>query len=238
MFSEMIMAQVGIERVTALLDAPLGESDTPEVIEKYGDVFDPKRENWERCAAISNLKTYGLNTPTPTRMCLKEFNLQIPAGTTVAIVGETGAGKSTLVNLACRFYEPTIRASVLIDGRDYRERSLLWLHSSLGYVLQDPHLFSGTVMENIRYGRLDATDEDVVRAAGLVSADTVVAKLPEGVRHRGRRRRGPAVDRREAIDLVCPGDPGRPAHLCAGRGHLLHRYRDGAASYKTPSRTS
>ena len=178
-FSEMIMAQVGIERVTALLDAPLGESDTPEVIEKYGDVFDPKRENWEALRGDIEFEDVWFKYPDADTYVLEGFNLKIPAGTTVAIVGETGAGKSTLVNLACRFYEPT-SGRVLIDGRDYRERSLLWLHSSLGYVLQDPHLFSGTVMENIRYGRLDATDEDVVQAAGLVSADAVVAKLPDG----------------------------------------------------------
>ena len=94
-------------------------------------------------------------------------------------MGETGAGKSTLVNLACRFFEPT-SGQVLIDGRDYRERSQLWLHSSIGYVLQSPHLFSGTVMENIRYGRLDATDEEVMAAARAVSADQVAMKLEKG----------------------------------------------------------
>ena len=94
-------------------------------------------------------------------------------------MGETGAGKSTLVNLACRFFEPT-KGEILIDGRDYKERSQLWLHSSIGYVLQNPHLFSGTVMENIRYGRLDATDEEVKAAAHAVSADTIVEKLENG----------------------------------------------------------
>ena len=97
----------------------------------------------------------------------------------VAIVGETGAGKSTLVNLACRFFEPT-SGQILIDGRDYRERSQLWLHSSIGYVLQNPHLFSGTVMDNIRYGRLDATDEECIAAAKLANADGFIRRLPEG----------------------------------------------------------
>ena len=110
---------------------------------------------------------------------LSHFNLKIPAGSTIAIVGETGAGKSTLVNLACRFFEPT-SGQVLIDGKDYRERSQLWLHSSIGYVLQSPHLFSGTVMENIRYGRLDASDEEVIAAAKAVSADQVAMKLEKG----------------------------------------------------------
>jgi ATP-binding cassette subfamily B protein len=110
---------------------------------------------------------------------LEDFTLDIPPGTMVAIVGETGAGKSTIVNLACRFYEPT-SGRVLIDGRDSKERSQLWLHSSLGYVLQDPHLFSGTIMENIRYGRLDATDDEVIEAAKLVSADIIADKMPDG----------------------------------------------------------
>ena len=83
------------------------------------------------------------------------------------------------MNLACRFFEPTA-GRILIDGRDYRERSQLWLHSSIGYVLQSPHLFSGTVMENIRYGRLDATDQEVMAAAEAVSADQVAAKLENG----------------------------------------------------------
>ena len=177
--SEMITAQVGIERVTALLNTPLDQADTPEVVEKYGDVFAPKRENWEKLRGDIEFEDVWFKYPDADTYILEGFNLHVPVGTTVAIVGETGAGKSTLVNLACRFYEPT-SGRVLIDGRDYRERSLLWLHSSLGYVLQDPHLFSGTIMENIRYGRLDATDEEVIAAAKLVSADTVVKKLPQG----------------------------------------------------------
>ncbi len=178
-FTEMITAQVGIERVTALLNTPLAQADTPDVVEKYGDVFEPKRENWEKLRGDIDFEDVWFKYPDGDAYILEGFNLHIPAGTTVAIVGETGAGKSTLVNLACRFYEPTA-GRVLIDGRDYRERSLLWLHSSLGYVLQDPHLFSGTIMENIRYGRLEATDEDVIRASKLVSADAVVGKLTDG----------------------------------------------------------
>ncbi len=113
------------------------------------------------------------------KTCWSTSASAFPAGTTVAIVGETGAGKSTIVNLACRFFEPT-EGSILIDGRDYRERSQLWLHSNIGYVLQDPHLFSGSVRENIRYGRLDATDEEVAAAAETVSADRIVKKMEKG----------------------------------------------------------
>jgi ATP-binding cassette subfamily B protein len=115
----------------------------------------------------------------PEEPVLTNFNLHVKAGETVALVGETGAGKSTVVNLACRFYEPT-SGRILIDGVDYRTRPLLWLHSNLGYVLQSPHLFSGTIMENIRYGRLSATDEEVIAAAKLVNAHQFIVKLEKG----------------------------------------------------------
>ena len=177
--SEMVSAQVGVERVTGLMSEPITITDTPEVIEKYGDTFEPKRENWEPVLGGVTFEDVWFKYPDGEEYVLEGFSLDIPPGTTVAIVGETGAGKSTIVNLACRFYEPT-SGRVLIDGRDSRERSQLWLHSSLGYVLQDPHLFSGTIMENIRYGRLDATDEEVIEAARLVSAEVVAARLPEG----------------------------------------------------------
>ncbi|MGN1095575.1 MAG: ABC transporter ATP-binding protein, partial [Eubacteriales bacterium] len=118
--------------------------------------------------------------PDGEEFVLKNFNLKIPFGTNLAIVGETGAGKSTLVNLVCRFFEPTSGA-VLIDGRDARERSQLWLHSAIGYVLQSPHLFSGTVRENLLYGNPNASDEDIERALKLVSADAVVARLENGL---------------------------------------------------------
>ena len=110
---------------------------------------------------------------------LEHFNLKVPQGTNVAIVGETGAGKSTLVNLVCRFFEPT-EGQVLIDGRDARERSQLWLHSNIGYVLQTPHLFSGSVLENLRYGNEHATMEQIEAAVRAVSADEIIARLPEG----------------------------------------------------------
>ena len=113
-------------------------------------------------------------------MVLENFNLDVPHGTNVAIVGETGAGKSTLVNLVCRFFEPT-KGQVLIDGRDARERSQLWLHSNIGYVLQTPHLFSGTVRDNLRYGKPTATDEEIMHALDLVSAKFVVEKMEKGL---------------------------------------------------------
>ena len=111
---------------------------------------------------------------------LEHFNLEIPFGSNIAIVGETGAGKSTLVNLVCRFFEPT-EGRVLIDGRDARERSQLWLHSAIGYVLQTPHLFSGTIRENLLYGNPNATEEQIQQALRLVSADEVVARMENGI---------------------------------------------------------
>ncbi|MDD7652035.1 MAG: ABC transporter ATP-binding protein [Candidatus Faecousia sp.] len=177
--AEFISLQASIERVTGLMDQVPQVKDSPQVEEKYGDVFHPKREAWEPLIGEIEFRDVTFRYPDGGENVLEHFSLHIPAGTTVAIVGETGAGKSTLVNLACRFFEPT-SGQILIDGRDYRERSQLWLHSNIGYVLQNPHLFSGTVRENIRYGRLDATDEEIEAAARAVSADTVIAKLDKG----------------------------------------------------------
>lgn len=177
--ANIISVQPNIERVMGLLDQKPNIVDSPAVIEKYGDSFHPKKENWEEIRGDIEFDDVSFRYPDGEEEVLSHFSLKIPAGTTVAIVGETGAGKSTLVNLACRFFEPT-SGRILIDGVDYQERSQLWLHSRLGYVLQNPHLFSGTVMENIRYGRLDATDEEVRAAAKAVSADTVVEHLENG----------------------------------------------------------
>ncbi len=177
--SNFISTQVNIERVSALLEREPLIKDTPEVIEKYGTAFDPKRENWEPIQGHITFDDVTFRYPDGVENVLEHFSLDIPAGTTVAIVGETGAGKSTLVNLACRFFEPT-EGRILIDGKDYRERSMLWLHSSIGYVLQTPHLFSGSVRDNIRYGRLDATDEEIEAAAKLVSAHDAIMHMENG----------------------------------------------------------
>ena len=110
---------------------------------------------------------------------MDNFNLKIKKGQSVALVGETGAGKSTIINLLSRFYEPT-SGIIKIDGKDYKERSIAWLHSHLGYVLQSPHLFSGTIKENIRYGRLDASDEEVYEAARIANAEEFIMRMPNG----------------------------------------------------------
>ena len=177
--SNFISTQVNIERVSALLEREPLIKDTPEVIEKYGTAVEPTRENWEPIQGHITFDDVTFRYPDGVENVLEHFSLDIPAGTTVAIVGETGAGKSTLVNLACRFFEPT-EGRILIDGKDYRERSMLWLHSSIGYVLQTPHLFSGSVRDNIRYGRLDATDEEIEAAAKLVSAHDAIMHMENG----------------------------------------------------------
>lgn len=179
-FNDLINAQVNIERVTRLLDTESDVSDSPAVTEKYGDTFAPKRENWEPLMGDISFRDVSFRYPDGEDLVLEHFSLDIPRGTRVAIVGETGAGKSTLVNLVCRFYEPT-EGQILIDGRDARERSQLWLHSNIGYVLQSPHLFSGSVRDNLRYGKPDATDEEIRAALQLVSADAVVARMDNGL---------------------------------------------------------
>lgn len=179
LLADLISCQANIERVMDLLEQTPDVTDRTDVIEKYGDNFCPRKENWEKIKGDIVFEDVSFRYPDGKEYVLEHFNLHIPAGMNVAIVGETGAGKSTLVNLVGRFFEPT-KGRILIDGVDYRERSQLWLHSQIGYVLQNPHLFSGTVRENIRYGRLDATDEEVEAAARSVSADEIVKKLKDG----------------------------------------------------------
>lgn len=179
LLADLISCQANIERVMDLLEQTPDVTDRIDVIEKYGDNFRPRKENWENIKGDIVFEDVSFRYPDGKEYVLEHFNLHIPAGMNVAIVGETGAGKSTLVNLVGRFFEPT-KGRILIDGVDYRERSQLWLHSQIGYVLQNPHLFSGTVRENIRYGRLDATDEEMEAAARSVSADEIVKKLKDG----------------------------------------------------------
>lgn len=177
--SSLANVQVNVERFTRLMETESDVRDTPEVTEKYGDAFRPKKENWEPLHGDIEFRDVTFHYPDGEENILERFNMKIPQGTNVAIVGETGAGKSTLVNLVCRFFEPT-SGQVLIDGRDARERSQLWLHSNIGYVLQTPHLFSGTVLENLRYGKEDATMEQIEAAVKAVSADSIIARLPDG----------------------------------------------------------
>ncbi|MFO7897203.1 MAG: ABC transporter ATP-binding protein [Candidatus Cloacimonadales bacterium] len=178
LFAESQNAQASAERIFSLIEEEPTIKDRSQISAEYGGVLNEKRENWpeiEGEITFQNVDFYYLEEEP----ILQDFNLSVKAGETIALVGETGSGKSTIVNLACRFYEP-IKGKILIDGVDYRERSLLWLHSNLGYVLQTPHLFSGTIAENIAYGSKQAQREDVIRAAKLVKADHFISKLEKG----------------------------------------------------------
>ncbi|MCL2806113.1 MAG: ABC transporter ATP-binding protein/permease [Treponema sp.] len=177
--TDFVSTQANVERVKDILEQKQGITDTPEVTEKYGDIYSPKKENWEPVTGDVEFRNVTFRYIDGHKNILQNFNLTVPAGTYAAIVGETGAGKSTLVNLVCRFFEPT-EGEILIDGKDYRLRSQLWLHSAFGYVLQNPHLFSGTIRENIRYGRLDATDEEVEKAAAVIHADKIISRMENG----------------------------------------------------------
>lgn len=177
--ARFVSVKVNIERFTSLTESTSDVADTPDVIEKYGDVFNPKRENWEKINGDVRFEDVSFKYPDGDEYVLEHFDLDVPKGTFVAIVGETGAGKSTLVNLACRFFEPT-SGRVLLDGKDLRERSVGWLHDNIGYVLQTPHLFSGTVRENLLYGKPDATDAELDAAVKKVNADGIIARLEHG----------------------------------------------------------
>lgn len=177
-FAQLQMAQASAERVLSLLEQDSTLVDRPDVIEKYGTILNPNESVYEPIVGDIEFKDvdfyYQASEPI-----LNKFNLTVQPKQRIALVGETGSGKSTIVNLICRFYEP-ISGSILIDGVDYRERSIGWLHSHLGYVLQAPHLFSGSVRDNIAYGKPDASDEDVIKASKLVDAHRFIMELEDG----------------------------------------------------------
>lgn len=171
-------AQVAGERVFDLNDIVPEIKDSKEVIEKYGDYINLKKENFEELKGDVSFNNVSFAYKNGKKV-LSDFSLMVKQGQSVALVGKTGAGKSTIVNLLSRFYEPT-SGNITIDGVDYKKRSVAWLHYNLGYVLQTPHLFSGTIMENIRYGNLSASDEEVIKAAKIANADEFISKLEKG----------------------------------------------------------
>lgn len=177
-FAELQVAQASAERLLSMIDTAPDIVDGDDIIKKYGDSVHKKEENWESLKGDIEFKDVKFYYKED-EVILDHFDLKIEAGQTIALVGETGSGKSTIVNLACRFYEP-VEGKVLIDGIDYRERSQLWLHSNIGYVLQTPHLFSGTIADNIKYGKLDASELDILRAARLVNAHDFIMKFEKG----------------------------------------------------------
>ena len=152
---------------------------------------------------------------------LEHFNLTVQPGQTIALVGETGAGKSTIVNLVCRFYEPT-EGCVRIDGADYRTRSQHWLHSALGYVLQTPHLFSGTIADNIRFARPDAPWRTWCARPSCAPRTILLPPCPRAMTRRWARGGGRLSTGQKTAGVLCTRAGGRPAHLCAGRGHFQH----------------
>jgi ATP-binding cassette subfamily B protein len=177
-YTEMISAQAAAERVMSLINEKEEITEASEVIALYGNHYDQKIENWEPLEGNVEFKNVDFFYKEGEYI-LQDFNLKVNKGQTIALVGETGSGKSTIVNLACRFYEPT-GGQILIDGKDYKDRSQNWLHANIGYVLQAPHLFSGTIRDNIRYGKLDATEADIVEAAKTVNAHDFIMKLEHG----------------------------------------------------------
>lgn len=176
--SELQMAQASAERVLSLLDKDIDIVDTPQVIEKYGTILEPKPENYEPLIGKIEFRNVGFYY-NPAEIILDDFNLTVNPGQTIALVGETGSGKSTLTSLIARFYEPT-QGQILIDDIDYKERSLGWLHSNLGVVLQTAHLFSGTIADNIRFGKLDATEDEIIKVAKLVDAHGFIMQMDKG----------------------------------------------------------
>lgn len=176
--SEVQSAQASAERVFSLLNEEPEIVDKDWVIKKYGDIFNPKKENWPHIIGKVEFKDVSFSYKSGEPI-LKNFNLIVNPGDTIALVGETGAGKSTIVNLFSRFYEPT-EGEILIDGINYKNMPQNWIHENLGYVLQSPHLFSGTIKENIRYGDLDASDEDIIHACQLVDAHNFIMDMEKG----------------------------------------------------------
>jgi len=175
---EIQMAQASGERIISLMNSEIKLKDSDEVIARYGTILDPKPQEYEKIKGDVEFRNVDFSY-IEEEPVLTDFNLKVNAGQTIALVGETGSGKSTIVNLLCRFYEP-VKGQLLIDGVDYRERSIGWLHSNLGYVLQAPHLFSGTIKDNIRFGKLDATDEEIENAAKLVHAHEFIMQFKDG----------------------------------------------------------
>ena len=165
-YADMQHATASAERVFSLIDSAPEVTDQPGAIDPgslRGDIeFDHVDFYYEAGKPV-----------------LQDFTLRVKQGETIALVGPTGGGKSTIVNLLCRFYEPK-RGVIRIGGRDYTGLSLHAIQSRIGVVLQTPHLFSGAVRENIRYGRLDATDEEVEQAAKLAGAHDFIATLEKG----------------------------------------------------------
>lgn len=176
--AELQQAQAAAERIIGLIDEEPQIIDSAQVAKTYGSLLNPKKENYLTLKGDVKFDNVTFSY-LEDEIILKNFNLDIKAGMSVALVGSTGSGKSTIVNLVCRFYEPN-SGHIYIDGVDYKEISIGNLRSNLGYVLQTPHLFNMSVLDNIRYGRQDASLEEVIEVAKIVGANDFIIKMENG----------------------------------------------------------
>jgi len=166
-YDSLMTAMASGERILSLLESPVEVKDLPDAPELpliHGNV---------------RFENVSFHYSDDDQLVLEDINLDIPKGETVAFVGKTGAGKTTIIKLLARFHDPTT-GTVLVDGHDISRVSQESLRRQMGIVLQDPFLFSGTVRENIRFGRLDATDEEIEAAAKAIGADEFITKLRRG----------------------------------------------------------
>lgn len=177
-FSDLMASQASVEKIFMLIDTKPDLVDSKEVIEKYGDIFNNKKENFEPLDGDIKFNHVSFSYIKDIEV-LHDLNLHIKKGTSLAIVGETGSGKSTTVNLLCRFYEPT-KGEILIDDVNYKDRSVGWLRSNIGFVQQTPFIFKGTIKDNIRYGRLNATDEEIIKVCKDLDIHNFIMSLKDG----------------------------------------------------------
>jgi ATP-binding cassette subfamily B protein len=166
LYNQLQSGLAGAERIFEVMDANATVFDKPDAI---------PLERIRGQVEFDNV-TFAYEEGKPV---VQDVNMIVEPGQTIALVGPTGAGKTTIINLLGRFYDVQ-EGAIRVDGLDIRDVQQATLRRQLGIVLQDTYLFSGTVKENIRYGRLDATDEEILEAAKLANADQFISRLPQG----------------------------------------------------------
>lgn len=174
--SDFKTATASVERVNGLFSEKEDIKDTDEMNKKYGDIFNPKTELYPNMDGVIEFKNVWFGYEKDNYI-LKNFNLKVKKGESIALVGATGSGKSTIINLLCRFYEPN-KGEILIDQINYKDYPIGYIYDNLGYVLQSPFLFSGTILSNILNGKPNASFDEVVEATKLVGAYEFIMKLP------------------------------------------------------------